>query len=542
MRVVLSALLLFAVALSGAQATSWGPCPFAAPVPTECANVTAPLNWLNNDTSAVVQLFASRITSTASGPAKGTVWFLNGGTGVGGACGPGSAWTNYYASLGFHVALPDFRGTGMSQPKFFCSDDPHGYNTPSMGCAAQFTNDYGPSGMYDFSITMGAYDLHMMIETLGGAMPQFVQGDSFGTFWGQRYLTIFPEQATAVVMESFGVPKTWTYFEAPDNLAWAARRTLQYCAEDPACDAMAGGGADPYAVLEEIMREAEEGTWACAAKLDSRVFGVDPRWAISSMVGYFVGSGNRNNYAFLPAFTYRLARCNDDDVVMIYRLYQNMFNQTSAGSAPAFLTRPAAAHDVAAPPIPADACDISEPILYSLFLSEGAPRRQPLPLPAMMAHLRRIIGAAPVELMAHARRLYDAWPRYQPDQYFGVPTNRTGPLLFVNGDLDISTPWDNAGYSTRLYNQSNMHFVKLPTCPHVGFLQSPVASSPVPCGMQIILSFFQSNGTSFDSSCTSQIIPLDFAGTDNSTAALRKALWGVEDIWAYDGPANFRVQ
>lgn len=50
-------------------------------------------------------------------------------------------------------------------------------------------------------------DLHQaFLELADRSSKNYLQGDSFGTFWGQRYITMFPDDFDAVVMESFAVP------------------------------------------------------------------------------------------------------------------------------------------------------------------------------------------------------------------------------------------------------------------------------------------------------------------------------------------------
>jgi hypothetical protein len=106
------------------------------------------------------------------------------------------------------------------------------------------------------------------------------------------------------------------------------------------------------------------------------------------------------------------------------------------------------------------------------------------------------------------------------------------------GDLDISTPYDNAVLSTMYgYNQTaTQHLVVLPMAPHVGFLQSPQFGTNVPCGLEIIATFFASNGTVVDSNCLANMIPLDWLGELSTSVADIGAYFGTTDLWEYDGP------
>lgn len=178
-------------------------------------------------------------------------------------------------------------------------------------------------------------------------------------------------------------------------------------------------------------------------------------------------------------------------------------------------------------------------MLYNVFLSEGVQHPPPPSLSALQSGARQQLFSVPPSILAQGRTLYDAWPLYPPDQYVHTYPNSSIPFLTFNGDFDISTPWPNAAYSSLFYNKPNQHLRLLPTCPHVGFLASPTTDSPVPCGIQLMTSFFLSGGSSFNDSCIAKIVPLDWAATSTATKALSKSLFGTEDPWEFNqGPPN----
>jgi hypothetical protein len=60
----------------------------------------------------------------------------------------------------------------------------------------------------------------------------------------------------------------------------------------------------------------------------------------------------------------------------------------------------------------------------------------------------------------------------------------------------------------------------------------------VPCGLSLMVDFMTNgnNVSTLDTSCVAQISPLDFAGTNPRNSALRRMVFGTDDIWAFDGP------
>lgn len=540
------ALLLAAAtraAFSPAMTTPvWGECPYDFGVATVCANVSVPRNW-DHPADGNISIFVSQVEALTPAP-KGTIWFLNGGSGVGGACGPGSGWITWYASKGYNVALPTMRGTGLGVPSLKC---PNGTGVPDAACADYYAQTYGAAGMYNFSITMASHDLAYLANTLSQTTHNFLQADSFGTFWAQRFLTVYPDVMSATVLESFDVPGRWSYFEAPNNLDWAARRVMQYCAEDPACGSLAGGGADPYAVLQQVMEDAAAGTLPCNARLPASL-GPDFRATYAELLGGLSGGAPREFLGFLPALVYRLARCNADDVAAITHLHAALYPSQgererawSSSAAKGTASLQSARVSGAKPAPPESVCDISEPVLYGLFFSEGVPRSLQS-LAVLHAHYKKLFASGPTGFFEAIYPVYQAWPRYAVDQYWGRPTATDRQILFFNGDLDAETPWDNAAFSTRIFNKTaSQHLVRFPMVPHVAFLNSPLPDTQLTCGLALAMSFYEANGTSFDATCAASIVPLDFVGASNATKAHSAGLFGTDDMWQYDGPAPLRI-
>jgi len=233
-------------------------------------------------------------------------------------------------------------------------------------------------------------------------------------------------------------------------------------------------------------------------------------------------SGDRNALALLPV-TVRLlldfSSSNDPTVCantakLIYHWWL-LYNQTTSSF-----------RHLPSPGSPLDPCDISNPVLYNLFLSEGA--SNPPTLESLYDELESALASPPIELLLRGIELSELWPAYSTPYNNAIPrTNK--PLFYFNGDVDGSTPVANAAVYAE--EMTNYTYRILPTVPHVGFLSSPVVGSQLPCGLDMITKFFLSKGTTVDDSCIKNLVPLDFQLTSSATMSLASAIFGNSNPW-----------
>jgi pimeloyl-ACP methyl ester carboxylesterase len=482
--------------------------------------MSMPLNWSDNTTQVFVT--ASYFPVSPETELKGVVWYLNGGSGVGSRCFGQSddGGARYYNSLGLGLVFVDFRGTGESHPLLSCPDDPLNRQTPSLECAAFMADTWGDDGMYLWSASSASRDLNAMMDALFGDddVPMFLQGDSFGTAWAQRFAVMFPGRAQRVVAESFLSPSAYEYFNALLNVDWVGRRVLAKCAEHPFCAAHLGAGADVTWLWTQALGAAASGELPCTKRLPKEM-SVDGDWraGLVDFVSTLI-SPLRDTYAFIPAAIARLIRCDDDDVAAL----EHMFYKFGNGGGSKRRDVDVRASTRGDEP---DACAISQPILYNLFFSEEVTCSLPTAQELYAAHAVALFSA-PVEIVLNSRVLYEAWPKYTPDRYWRHWPEPQQSTLYVNGDLDISTPLANAA---TVVAQTAHPLVILPNAPHVGFLQSPVANSSIPCGASIIANYLATGHV--NSACTAHIVPLDFALESEKSRDYSMAIFGVPNGW-----------
>jgi len=528
---------------SFAFAEEWGKCWF----PTErsdvvCANISVPLNWNKPEQSDSIYITASKFPTNQ--PRRGTIFYLNGGSGIGTKCFGISddAGAKIYNALGFDLIYPDFRGAGESTPRIFCPDDPNDQQTPSIECAKYLNETYGPSGMYMYSVSAASRDLnHMMLTLLEQGEQVLLQGDSFGTFWLQRFAVMYSQlkweekhhyQLGRSVAESFGVYGVFNYWNALENIDWVGSRILAKCSKDPFCANQLGYPNAPLGLdwgwTWRTMLNNVSGV-ECTQKLPSYM-NPDNDWrrALLTLVGGLI-SADRNTFPFVPATINRLLRCNEEDIEALQHLFKwesgNLLTQKrnevmqqhlveNSGQKKEVITRKTAERDP---------CAISQIILYNLFFTEGVTNVKSIA--TLEKEQDELLFSAPVDILVSTRKVFNYWPRYELDEFAKQSPADNLEVLYINGDLDISTPL--AGGSTITYLTSHSLIV-LNSAPHVAFLQSPVNNSPLPCGIQLIASYF--NGT-LNENCLNHLLPLDWSLQSEKSKAYSMALFGTENGW-----------
>jgi len=315
----------------------------------------------------------------------------------------------------------------------------------------------------------------------------------------------------------------WTYFESTLVVDWVGRQVLRYCGLDPICGGRVAGGSDPEKTVEYMMSQIASGTYQCLSKLPSAMVPANKDWrtVFQLLLTSFI-QPDRNILALIPALVYRIQRCSPSDVKVIYHLW-NLTRQSLGNQDPSR--------------IQSDPCDLSNVILYNAFFQEGIQHTPPISFQDMVSRSKTQLFSVNMTAFQHNRQIYDIWPLYPPDQYYHKIPVTTKPVLLVNGDLDGSTPYNNGLYANQWYqtlNPSNPPtYVHLPTCPHVGFLDSPTPSG-LPCGMDIILQFMTGGGqTKLDLSCIQQIIPMDWEVTSAAVQQNSAIYFGTSDAWEW---------
>ncbi len=475
------------------QGIQWSPCPYftgGTGSDAECADVEVPVDWTQPDGDKLT-LFVKRMGNpTTTGQ---QVWFLMGGPG-----GDSSG----YESLGDQllnadptliIYLMDHRGTGRSTrlgcPVQEGSSSPEGWLITIdewPACAASLQTQWG-ANLDHFSTTEAARDLGYAIgQTRLPGQWVHIHGGSYGTFWAQRYLQIFPDQPTSVSMLGVVHP-TFSFTKYNEHYELIGAEYLAQCGADSFCASKLG--ADPEATFRAVMGDI--GGYcpeALAAGLDR-----------ATLRGFF---GSQLIWGWdertLPlAIIYRIQRCDAGDITALEYFAENMVD-------------------------PLDGLRYSRLFSASIGAHIGLSDLWEAPIPTV-AEGQALIDDALWAFGSTARLVMDEyWPKYAPDEYHNVFAETDVPILMINGELDPASPLYQAEPVGEHFNGPNQHFVALPGAPHTWM--SPTTEG-YQCGINIFFNFL-TNPTADLLDCVGLIIPIEFTGTSAIASLL-----GTTDQW-----------
>jgi len=462
----------------------------------ECATVEVPLDWERPDGSRV-SLFVKRLRASA-GPATKQIWLLQGGPG-----GAGDGLEPLGAEIAkaepdADVMIPDHRGTGRST-YLDCTTQRTRMSFDMAGCLGELKMKWGADGLASFSTTSAARDLGFAIHnTREKNQAVHVYGVSYGTYWAQRYLQLFPRQPSAVTLDSACQSGLCSFLKIPYWYDRVGKKYLSACANDAVCASKLG--LDPVAKVRDAIARANARTCPGLRKIDGE--------ALRQVYGWLIASFDLR--VLVPSTTYRILRCDADDVLALQRFEAAIMTSVGpSGFGPA-----------------ASATLSSEVVGYNIAFSE-LEEDPPVSRAELADLLRDAVFATP---NAGIRDLYDAWPRYARNAWVGAYPTSSVPLLLMNGTLDPQTPQEFAETIAPHYTAAHQTFVLLPRAAHGVVRQSPIATTDATqsCGMSVWRSFIANPTGAVDSSCRTEILPLDFGGSTSVADFFfgRPNLWG----------------
>lgn len=466
----------------------WSACTAAGDVPAECADVAVPIDWADREGRSVT-VFVKRITRPDT---TGQLWLLAGGPG-----GSSRDFETLREELqtiapDLDLYMLDHRGTGASgfldcpgllmPPGGWSQLDP----ARVTACVDALTLDQADALMATRT-TQAAQDLGALIATVRGPTDRVVvYGVSYGTYWLHRYLQLYPTQPSAVVLDSV-CERCGQWLEYERSHDRLGRALLRECAADAICASKLG--ADPEAFLQALVTSS---TPVCPDVM---------RGAGTSSVKVLAGILLENRFAqhYLPAFLYRLSRCEPRDVAALTTL----LSQRGSG-----LSR------------------LSLATFIQISLADLAPAS---PISEVEAFEATALFSKELDsLIAIAGPL---WPAAVPDPWVGAYAETAVPMLMINGVLDPQTTIEDARSFAAHFTGPEQYFVELPRTVHGAVFSSATAAppaDPAPCGAEIMRLFLQSPSTRPDTSCTDDILNGDGFSLGPE---VDEYLWGTPDIW-----------
>ncbi len=478
---------------AGGLAIDWVPCPRSSDDlvgdDAFCATIPVPLDW-DDPEGGTIDFFVKKLPA-AMQPPRGQLWLLNGGPGYSGAdFEPG------VMAQTVDIYLPDHRGTGRSS-RLGCAeaetDESDGgfwvTDDELPGCVDTLKAEWGDD-LSGFTTTQAARDIGEVIEAVRQPGDDIlVTGGSYGSIWANRYLQMYPDQATGVVLDAFAVGLLLTRDDQYFNDL--GQRWMDACALDAECGAKLG--PDPWQVMTDAIAGLESGSCPEIAaqgwtRAELHVF-----WSF-----FFYTWEYRS---LIAPMVYRLDRCAPADVAA-FQILHDVFTQPQ---------EPTAAQRYFS-------MMLSTHVMLSELWEDPPPSADELIAYQASANVAHGIAA-------RAQELYDAWPRYSKDEYAGLFAATEVPILMVRGAYDF-IPLTSIQPAVDHFADQGARFVEVPNAPHSPYA-APSVSGSGSCGAAIRGQFWADPTATLDTSCLANVAPLPLV----PSSGLSEAAFGFNDPW-----------
>ena len=461
-----------------------------------CGSLQLPLDW-NNKGGKKIDYFVRQLPARETKRAQ--LWILPGG--------PGIAGDDYELALWLaqrlpdtEIYMPDHRGTGRSDflactpeqsQQNFSNDD-----FSDEDCLTYLTDNWNTNELAQFNVTQAAEDIGQLINHFNPDGDEvYLYGSSYGTYWAQRYLHLYPSQASGVFLDA--VCSLTSCYEQNGYIATydtAGAELLKLCDEDAFCSDKLGANAQEY--LQNLYSLLENGH--CPVLDLSRE---DLQFITGAALS------ERLLQALLPAVMYRMTRCNEQDIEAIAYLFDAVGNRDDVGNEssdnePEFVSLP-------------ESKGLTLNIRYSELWDNNLTQADI----SAQAQTALFAGDGFGEGEVAEYDLQAQWPIYALDAFASMWPNTTTPMLITNGMLDPITTIESAAELANQYVQPNQQTIIIPYAGHETLGDSPITDSDEDCTGNLAIQFFQNPLQQLDSSCLDKQQAPDFEGDAESAMA-----------------------
>lgn len=496
----------------------WKSCTFSPQIQTtrisgtiECSQTPVPLNWDDN-TSQKIQHTVIRIQS--KNPAKGQIWLLDGGPGGSGVAYLDQEQLALFDSENWDIYIPVHRGTG-GPDALTCS-------TPSeqddeiaqiRACFTQLQQQYGDSLQY-FNAYGAARDLGSAIsKTSQPADKVIVFGSSYGTYWAQRYLQFYPDQADAVILDGIldlGSDIEREFIHQDD----VGASLLKLCDENTRCRNELGRPA------AQLLRDIYTRTGSDRCSLLTTEEGLAD--AKDTLNGLLPEEFN----ILIPVVIKLLDRCEQADINTLEQLVQALNGDDEEQEQS---RRTTSSTQTANP----DTIDLSTITDFNDALSNNViyteiyrPVQNADEIEAQSMNLLFSSQAAAGDRFA----LQDIWKVAKSSVNTDLG-NVNLPVLMLQGALDPQTVPAWADWTKAKLPGTYQHLVMFPHAKH-GVIEDSFLNDGSNCGARIMQQFINDPYTTLDTSCVAQTLKPDFGFERANSQALSRDVFNVSNPWS----------
>jgi pimeloyl-ACP methyl ester carboxylesterase len=498
----------------------FGACPeyFAGEnVDFSCASVDMPL-YPGDPDSEDIPIFVYKGEGHAT-KKTAQVWFLAGG--------PGESAASFITPIDqMAAAHPDWdfysvehRGVGNST-RLTCPEEDES-PMDFAGCAASLRKRWGKD-IEAFTTTHAAEDVGALIGALGADAPKVViYAVSYGTYWANRYLQLFPDQADGVILDSVVVPGVSVFDEFDAHHDTVGLELLSRCDDQPACaDRFSSYGGAKHA-LAALYDDIDAGT-LCAP-----LASVVDRKLLRNLLGAMTEDWFART--LIPPLIYRMHRCDDADAEAVLGL-----GQAIMGGEP---SDDEESKDDAADPSRLDAVSTLGYLVSASEIYAGTPVAE------LLAEDKTFSFSPDLNDQISGVLSAGNWPLYSDDGTWGKMAATKAPMLLMHGTLDPQTAYDDALSAKKHFNKAHQTFVAMPDSPHGVVLASHTAESLAAveqgdpaawqrtCGAELFQAFVDDPEAAVDTSCVKAVERLSFDPASAVNRVISEMYFGSEDPW-----------
>lgn len=486
----------------------WGPCEdysFLDPS-AQCSLVRVPLDYTNPAEKAI-DIFTFRYLGAGTNK-KGQIWFLEGGPGGSGRLLSRAMLqlATYYPDYDYYSV--DHRGVGSSTRLGCTGDNDFGEDWQSyQACYDTISQTWG-TGLQSFTTTNAARDLHTVITTFRQKnIPVIIWGTSYGTYWLQRYLQLFPEEVDGIILDSICTSGD-CYLDHYDS--WndtVGKEFLALCDTDPVCSVkmqtVDGATSTPDAFEKLFTKVDTHGLPPECSNLFTRE---TLRHKLAQMVI------NWSERILIPPLIYRLNRCNTGDQAVLSFFLQE---QPGTGTDRHLLNSPML-------------CDLIS--LSELYSGKTTAELETFSQQALFSEDTSLRFARIMEM--------NIWQLYQDSQYAQKLPTTAIPIQMLNGTTDPQTPWAIAQKAGAHFTGQYQQFITTPFSTHGVLVNSTITPPPwqlggkeQTCGSLLFGQFIDNPRGTMDTSCTWTVYPVEFDVNTPNNISISHKYFGVDNMW-----------